>query len=80
MLRVYPIFLEFTDQIENRGEDVIWELSVLPSLAEWIRRIYPVYLEFIEKKAWKIGLKIGYDNLGSIPFGGWILRFYPVIL
>ena len=23
-------------------------------------------------------LKIGYGNLKSIPFGGWILRFYPV--
>ena len=29
-------------------------------------------------KKWKIGLKIGYGNLGSFLFGGWILRFYPV--
>ena len=80
MLRIYSVFLEFIDQMENRGKDGIWELSVLLSLAGWIRRIYPVYLEFNEKKALKIGLKIGYDNLGSIPFEGWILRFYPVIL
>ena len=80
MLRIDPVFLEFTDQMENRGKDGIWELSILLSLAGWIRRIYPVYLEFDEKKASKIGLKIGYDNLGSIPFEGWILRFYPVIL
>ena len=80
MLRIYPVFLEFTDQMENRGKDGIWELSILLSLAGWTRRIYPVYLEFDEKKALKIGLKIGYDNLGSIPFEGWILRFYPVIL
>ena len=78
MLRIYPVFLEFTDQMENRGKDGIWELSVLATCG-WIRRIYLVFLEFIEKK-WKIGLKIGYGNLGSIPFGGWILRFYSVFL
>ena len=80
MLRIYPVFLEFTDQMENRGKDGIWELSILLSLAGWTRRIYSVYLVFNEKKALKIGLKIGYDNLGSIPLEGWILRFYPVIL
>ena len=78
MLRISPVFLEFTDQMENRGKDGIWELSV--SLAGWVRKIYPVYLEFIEKRGWKIGLKIGFDNLGSIPFGGSIRRFYPVFL
>ena len=51
MLRINPVFLEFTYQMENRGKDGIWELSVLLSLAGWIRRIYPVYLEFNEKKA-----------------------------
>ena len=51
MLRIYPVFLEFTDQMENRGKDGIWELSILPSLAGWIRRIYPVYLEYYEKKS-----------------------------
>ena len=29
MLRIYPVFLEFTDQMGNRGKDGIWELSVL---------------------------------------------------
>ena len=62
-----PVFLEFAGQMENRGKDGIWELSVLATCG-WIRRIYLVFLEFIEKK-WKIGLKIGYGNLGSIPFG-----------
>ena len=78
MLRIYPVFLEFTDQMVNRGKDGIWELNVLAT-CRWIRRINPVSLEFIEKK-WRIGLKIGYGNLGSIQFGGWILRFYPVFL
>ena len=40
---------EFADQMENRGKDDIWELSVLATF-RWIRRIYPVFLEFIEKK------------------------------
>ena len=40
---------EFADQMENRGKDDIWELSVLATCG-WIRRIYPVFLEFIEKK------------------------------
>ena len=29
MLRIYPVFLEFTDQMENRGKDGLWELTVL---------------------------------------------------
>ena len=77
MFRIYPIFLEFTDQIENRGKDGIWEFSVSAACG-WIRRINPVSLEFIEKKMENRELKIGYGNLKSIPFGGWILRFYPV--
>ena len=76
MLRIYPVFLEFTDQMGNRGKDGVWELNVLGT-CRWIRRINPVSLEFIEQK-WKIGLKIGYGNLGSFLFGGWILRFHPV--
>ena len=32
MLRIYPVFLEFTYQMENRGKDGIWELSVSLSL------------------------------------------------
>ena len=48
MLRIYPVFLEFTDQMVNRGKDGIWELNVLAT-CRWIRRINPVSLEFIEK-------------------------------
>ena len=33
MLRIDPVFLEFTYQMESRGKDGIWELSVLLSLA-----------------------------------------------
>ena len=33
MLRIYHVFLEFTDQMENRAKDGIWELSALLSLA-----------------------------------------------
>ena len=54
-----------------------WICHNLLATCEWIRRIYLVFLEFIEKKR-KIGLKNGYGNLGSNPFGRWILRFYPV--
>ena len=46
--RIYPVFLEFADQMENLGKDGIWELSVSATCG-WIRRIYPVFLEFIEK-------------------------------
>ena len=46
----------------------------------FIRKIYPVYLEFIEKKAWKVGLKIGFGNQESIPLEGRILRIYPAFL
>ena len=35
--------------MENRGKDGVWELSVLATCG-WIRGIYPVFLEFIEKK------------------------------
>ena len=42
------VFIEFADQMENLGKDGIWELSVLATCG-WIRRIYPVFLEFIEK-------------------------------
>ena len=33
MLRIYHVFREFTDQMENRAKDGIWELSALLSLA-----------------------------------------------
>ena len=57
MLRIYPVFLEFTDQMENRGKDGIWELSVLATCG-WICRINPVSLEFIEKKNGKSGWRL----------------------
>ena len=34
ILRIYPVFLEFTYKMEKRGKDGIWKLSVLLSLAE----------------------------------------------
>ena len=27
--KIYPVFLKFADQMENRGKDGVWELSVL---------------------------------------------------
>ena len=57
MLRIYPVFLEFTDQMENRGKDGVWELSVLATCG-WICRINPVFLEFIEKKNGKSGWRL----------------------
>ena len=39
----------------------------------------PFFLEFIEKKC-KIGLKIGFGNLGSISLEGQILRIYSAFL
>ena len=53
----------------------LYKLSFIYLL--FIRKIYPVYLEFIKKKGWKIGLKIGFGNQGSIPLEGRILRIYP---
>ena len=46
--------------------------------AEFLKFIFIVFLEFIEKKKWKIGLKIGPQ--GSIPLEGRILRIYPAFL
>ena len=47
-----------------------------------ILKIYPVILEFIEKKKkkFKIGLKIGFGNLRCIPLEGRILRIHPAFL
>ena len=46
-------------------------------IAGRILKIYPVFLEFIEKKNGKSLLKIGFGNLGSIPPEGRIsLRIY----
>ena len=61
--RIYPVFLEFADQMENLSKDDIWELSVLATCG-WIRRNYHVFLEFIEKKIenrvkdwiWQLGI------------------------
>ena len=54
----------------------LYKLSFIYLL--FIRKIYPVYLEFIEKNAWKVGLKIGFGNQGSIPLERRILRFIPL--
>ena len=59
MLRIYPVFLEFTDQMGNRGKDGVWELNVLGT-CRWIRRINPVSVEFIEKdgkSGWRLDME-----------------------
>ena len=48
--------------------------------AEFLKFIFIVFLEFIEKKKLKIGLKIGFGTQGSIPLEGRILRIYPAFL
>ena len=54
----------------------LYKLSFICLL--FIRKMYPVYLEFIEKKVWKVGLKIGFGNQGPIPLERRILRFIPL--
>ena len=75
-------FLKFTNQMENWCEDSIWELTVL---ATWgpnsqnLPRNSRIHWKK-KKKKWKIGLKIGFGNLGCIPLEGRILRIYPAFL
>ena len=66
------LLLWSTSELLDRA---LYKLSFIYLL--FIRKIYPVYLEFIQKKGWKIGLKIGFGNQGSIPLEGRILRIYP---
>ena len=71
---------EFTDQMENRGKDDIWELSVLATCG-WIRRICPVFLEFIEKK--KIIIFNEGAQLATAVFSGalinWLIQLITLI-
>ena len=65
--------------MENRGEDGIWELSVLATCgpnSQNSSRFSRIHC----KKKWKIGLKIAFGTLGSIPLVGRILRIYPAFL
>ena len=65
--------------MENRGEDGIWELSVLATCGPNSRnssRFSRIHC----KKKWKIGLKTAFGTLGSIPLVGRILRIYPAFL
>ena len=58
ILRINPVFLEFTDQMGNQGKDGVWEFSVLAT-RRWIRKINPVSLEFIEKNGksgWRLDM------------------------
>ena len=74
MLRIYLVFLKFTDQMENRVEDGIWELRVLATCGPSLRIL-------IEKKK-ENRLKIGswFGTLGSIPLEGRTRRIYPAFL
>ena len=74
---------EFADQMENRGKDDIWELSVLATF-RWIRRIYPVFLEFIEKKKKKIIIIFNEGaQLATAVFSGalinWLIQLITLI-
>ena len=61
MLRIYLFFfLKFTDQMENRGEDGIWELRVLATFGPNSQN--SPRFSGIHWKKWKIGLKIGYGK------------------
>ena len=73
---------EFADQMENRGKDDIWELSVLATCG-WIRRIYPVFLEFIEKKKIIIIIFNEGAQLATAVFSGalinWLIQLITLI-
>ena len=71
---IYPVFLEFADQMENLGKDGVWELSVLATCG-WIRS----FVKFTEKKR-KFEVKITYGNFGYYSLVTWMLRIYPVFL
>ena len=60
------------------GEDGIWELTVLATCGPNSQN--SPRFSIIHWKKCKIGLKIGFGNLGSIPLEGRILRIYPAFL
>ena len=56
IVRTYPVFLEFIEQMENQGKDWILQVMILTTR---IVTIYPVFLKLIEQ----IGVKIGYGKV-----------------
>ena len=74
-------FLKFTDQMENWGEDGIWELTVLATCGPNSQNLpRNSRIHWKKRKKCKIGLKIGFGNLGFIPLEGRILRIHPAYL
>ena len=73
--------LKFTDQMENWGEDGIWELTVLATCGPNSQNLpRNSRIHWKKRKKCKIGLKIGFGNLGFIPLEGRILRIHPAFL
>ena len=83
MLRIYPFFfLKFTNQMENWDEDGIWELTVLATCGPNSQNLphnSRIHWKKKEKKC-KIGLNIGFGNLGFIPLERRILRIHLAFL
>ena len=79
MLRIYLVFLKFTDQMENRGKAGIWELRVLAACGPNSQNSSR-FSSIQWKKIWKIGSKIKFGTLGSVPLEGRILEIYPAFL
>ena len=74
-------FLKFTDQMENWGEDGIWELTVLATCGPNSQNLpRNSRIHWKKRKKCKVGLKIGFGNLGFIPLEGRILRIHPAFL
>ena len=79
MLRIYLVFLKFTDQIENRDKAGISELGVLATCGPNSQNSSR-FSRIQWKKKWKIGSKIEFGTLGSVPLEGRILENYPALL
>ena len=80
MLRIY--FLFFSKIHWSNGKlGCRWHVRTygISYLRAEFSKFTPFFLEFIGKK-YKIGLKIGFGNLGSISLEGQILRIYSAFL
>ena len=79
ILIIYLVFLKFTDQIENRVEDGIWELRVLATCGPNPQNSYRFSSIHWKKMENRVKDWI-WHPIGSIPLEERILRIYPAFL
>ena len=67
--------------LSNGKSGWIWHMGTegISHLGDEFLKFIPFFWNSLKKK-WKIGLKIGFGTLGSIPLEGRILRIYPAFL